>query len=91
MSTYDSTSAGRAAIEQELRDFIAGELLADGTQSISVEDDLIQSGIVDSLGVTQVVAFCESRYGFRVTDADLVPANFKSVRRIAEYVERKRT
>ena len=62
---------------------------ADGGRAISPDEDLIKRGIVDSLGVTQLVDFCESRYGIRVTDEDLVPANFQTLRRLADYVDRK--
>jgi acyl carrier protein len=78
-------------LERELHEFIAGELMSGGAAPpIGPEDDLIKRGIVDSLGVMQLVDFCESRYGITVTDADLVPANFQTVRRLADYVEHKR-
>ncbi|HEX5822565.1 MAG TPA: acyl carrier protein [Solirubrobacterales bacterium] len=60
-----------------------------GAGSITADEDLIKRGIVDSLGVQQLVDFCESRYGIRVSDADLVPANFQTLRQLANYVERK--
>jgi acyl carrier protein len=86
MSTSDLT-----ALERELRQFVATELMsADGADSITAEEDLIRRGVVDSLGVTQLVDFCESRYGIQVTDEDLVPSNFQTVRALAGYVERKR-
>jgi acyl carrier protein len=86
MSTPDLTP-----LERELRKFIVTELMsADGADSITAEEDLIRRGIVDSLGVTQLVDFCESSYGIRVTDDDLVPSNFQTVRALAGYVERKR-
>jgi acyl carrier protein len=76
--------------QRELHDFIVTELAAgQGSDAISADEDLIQRGIVDSLGVQQLLDFCESRYGIRVDDADLVPANFKTVRALAAYVERK--
>ncbi len=84
-----SIPANLTALERDLREFIAGELLAaESAESIGAEDDLIKRGIVDSLGVTQLVEFCESRYGIRVTDADLAPQNFRTVRQLAEFVER---
>ena len=74
MSSSNSTNltAARAGASG----FIVSELIStDGAPSRSrAEEDLIKRGIVDSLGVMQLVDFCESRYGIRVTDADLVPA-----------------
>jgi acyl carrier protein len=84
-STTDMTP-----LQQELHAFIVEELAASGgPDPITADEDLIKRGIVDSLGVAQLVEFCESRYGIRVSDADLVPDNFRSVRELADYVERK--
>lgn len=54
------------------------------------QDSFLGRGLVDSLGVMQLVAFVESEFAIRVEDADLVPENFDSVERVAAYVERKR-
>ena len=83
-------SGDLSVLEHQLAKFIADELTpADGSGAIGAEDDLIRRGIVDSLGISQLVDFCESHYGIRVTDADLVPANFQTVRSLAEFVARK--
>jgi acyl carrier protein len=86
---HQNTSSS-ADVQRELHDFIVTELAAGaGRDSIGADEDLIQRGIVDSLGVQQLLDFCQSRYGIRVDDADLVPENFKTVRGLAAYVERK--
>jgi acyl carrier protein len=90
MSSPNSTSTNLTPLARELQEFIVNELISpEGARSITAEDDLIKRGIVDSLGVMQLVDFCESRYGIRVTDSDLVPANFQTLRKLADYVERK--
>ena len=79
------------AVEQELHGFIVGELTSGpGGDAIGADEDLIQRGIVDSLGVQQLVDFCQSRYGIHVDEADMVLDNFRTVRQLAAYVERKR-
>jgi acyl carrier protein len=91
MRSPTSSSTPLSPLERELHAFIAGELASAGSgPPIGPEDDLIKRGIVDSLGVMQLVDFCESRYGITVTDADLVPENFQTVRRLAEFVDGKR-
>jgi acyl carrier protein len=91
MSSPNSSSTNLSPLERELHEFIADEMMsAKAAPPISPEDDLLKRGIVDSLGVTQLVDFCESHYGITVTDAELVPANFQTVRRLADYVQSKR-
>src|SRR3954453_18538512 len=90
MSSTNSSSTNLSRVERELHEFIAGELMSAGAAPpIGPDDDLIKRGIVDSLGGMQLVDFCESHYGITVTDADLVPANFQTVRRLADYVRHK--
>jgi acyl carrier protein len=90
MSGSRSNSTHLAALQRELDEFIVSELVSGhGAGSITADEDLIKRGVVDSLGVQQLVEFCESRYGIRVSDADLVPANFQTLRQLANYVERK--
>lgn len=86
-----SASAEARASQQEILRFVIEEVAArHGLEAVTPGDDLIRRGIVDSLGVQEVVAFCEQRYGIVVDSADLVPENFSTVERIAAFVERKR-
>lgn len=55
------------------------------------DDSFLQEGIVDSLGMTQLVAFLEEEFGISIADAELVPDNLDSVSRAAAFVERKLT
>jgi acyl carrier protein len=52
-------------------------------------DELLESGIVDSLGILDLVAFLESEFGLTVGDEDLLPENFRSIERIAEFANQK--
>ncbi|HEX7300428.1 MAG TPA: acyl carrier protein [Solirubrobacteraceae bacterium] len=91
MSGSTSHPTDLTPLQQELYEFVASELASgQSLDSITADDDLIKRGIVDSLGVQQLVDFCQSRYGIRVADADLVPTNFQTLRQLADYVERKR-
>jgi acyl carrier protein len=90
MSESTSNSTHLAPLQRELYEFIVTELVSgQRAGKITADEDLIKRGIVDSLGVQQLVDFCQSRYGIRVTDADLVPANFQTLGQLANYVERK--
>jgi acyl carrier protein len=49
----------------------------------------IEGGIIDSVGVLELVAFLEETFGFRVEDEELVPENLDSVDKLVAYVEFK--
>ena len=54
------------------------------------EASFMESGLVDSTGVLELVAFLEGKYEIQVADGELTPENFDSVSNIAAFVERKR-
>jgi len=53
-------------------------------------DDLLESGILDSVGVLDLVAQLETTFGITVADDDMVPDNFRSVASLAAFVHAKR-
>jgi acyl carrier protein len=54
------------------------------------ETSLLQSGLIDSLGMMELVAFLEQTFEVHIEDEDLVPENFETISAIARLVESKR-
>jgi len=77
-------------IVSSLRRFIVGNFPAAGRRVLRETDMLLESGLIDSTGVLELVGFLESEFKVAVDDDELVPDNFQSIERIALYVERKR-
>jgi acyl carrier protein len=75
---------------RELEAFIVDEIaLGRGIRAIEPDQDLLAGGLIDSLGVTQLVAFLEDRYGIRVGDDELTPTNFCTLASIEGFVSSK--
>jgi acyl carrier protein len=55
-------------------------------RSVGEDDDLLESGILDSLGILDLVSRLEATFGITVLDEDLVPDNFRSLRHLAAFV-----
>jgi acyl carrier protein len=53
------------------------------------DDHLLANGILDSLGVLDVVGYLEGEFGITVSDEDLLPEHFETLRRLARFVEVK--
>ena len=77
-----------AATESLVREFIANTFPTDGTDYPG-DTDLLQAGVIDSIGVLTLVTWLEEAFGFVVEDEDVVPQNLGSVDGITAYVERK--
>lgn len=78
-------------IAQEVRDFVVENFLF-GQASAVPDDDasLLENGVIDSTGVLELVAYLEEHFQVRVEDAELVPENLDSLRRLSDFVRRKR-
>ena len=57
-----------------------------GRTEIGDEDDLIETGVIDSLGIFQLVAFLEEHFGVTIGDEEITPENFGSVLAIERLV-----
>ncbi len=54
------------------------------------DDSFLKSGIIDSTGMMELVAFVEETFGLKIADAELVPENLDSVNNLCRFVARKR-
>ena len=77
-------------IEARIRGFVAETLLFSG-DGFDYSDDasFLQSGMIDSLGVMDLVTFVQSSFGVAVDPAEITPDNFDSVNRLARYIRCK--
>jgi len=57
---------------------------------INAESSLMASGIIDSMGLMEVVDFLESNLGVAISDEEILPANFESVSVMVNFVESKK-
>ena len=76
---------------ESIRTFIIENFLfGDTSQDLGDDVSLIEADLVDSTGILELVAHVEMAYGITVKDADIVPANFDSIGRIAAFVASRR-
>ncbi len=61
------------------------------TKNIGDNDPLLEGGLIDSLGILDVVTFLEKQFGVALSREDLSPENFATVRSIAEFVSQKKS
>ena len=79
-----------ASIRTILRKFVLEELLSGDSSSMVADDaSFIESSIIDSTGVLEVVSFLEETFGIRVEDREMLPENLDSIDNLAGFVTRK--
>jgi acyl carrier protein len=81
--------AGRS-IADRIREFVYEQFPLARKRSLSDDDSLLESGIVDSLGILELVNFATQEFGVVISDEDLQPDNFNSIGSLASFVEARR-
>ncbi|MBV8077465.1 MAG: acyl carrier protein [Planctomycetaceae bacterium] len=77
-------------IEKAVREFIADNFMyREGIESLSDSDSLLESGLIDSTGILELVTFLESTFSIRIADQEVLPENLDSLERIVVFVRRK--
>ncbi|MET9324285.1 phosphopantetheine-binding protein [Streptomyces sp. NPDC003038] len=70
-----------------IKNFVITEFLP-GTPAgeLAADHDLLNDGVIDSLGVLKLIAWVEDRFELAVGDGDLDPDNFRSVQAIDTFI-----
>lgn len=74
------------SIASRIRDFLVEHFPSARNRPIDDDDQLLANGILDSLGVLDVVAFLEQEFAITIADDDLLPENFETLRRLTGFV-----
>ena len=75
--------------EQQIREYIVENFLLGQDGGFGDTDSLLESGVVDSTGVLELVTFLEKSFGIEVKDEDLVPENLDTIADMARFVQGK--
>ena len=59
------------------------------TKNVGNDEPLLKNGLIDSLGILEIVTFIENEFGVVVSDEDLLPENFGSIHSLASFVHNK--
>lgn len=77
-------------VEDMIRTYIAENMLfSNNGYPYADEASFLEEGIVDSMGIMELVMFVEENFRIVVEDEELVPDNFDSVSQLATYIRGK--
>lgn len=78
------------SITARIRTYLIEHFPSARHQQLGEDHHLLANGILDSLGVLDVVGYLEGEFGIIVSDEDLIPEHFGTLRCLTEFVEAKR-
>ena len=77
-------------IRKELKDFITEVfLVGDENESINDSESFMQTGIIDSTGVLELVSFVEQQYNITIEDDEMTPGNLDSMNNLVAFISKK--
>lgn len=76
-------------IEQKIREFIVKNLYFAEGENIGDQDSFLETGVVDSMGVMELVSYIQAEFGVPVAQQEIVVENFDSIQKLAAFVRGK--
>jgi acyl carrier protein len=76
---------------EQIRQFITTNFYLPDPIKLSDDASFLDSDIIDSTGVLEVVRFLEESFGIVVGDSEMLPENLDSVQNLVAFIGRKRS
>jgi len=77
------------SLEQSLKTFIEENLIHDpANRTVEFDEPLVERGVLDSMGLMNLIGFLEERTGVRVPDEDVLLENFATINAIVATADR---
>lgn len=74
---------------KEVRDFVVSNFLFGEAGSLKDDTSFLDSGIIDSTGMLEMIMFLENTCGVKIEPEEMVPENLDSINRVVQFVKRK--
>lgn len=72
-------------VQTQLIEFLCRQFLVE-EQDIELNESLVDTGIIDSMGLIEIASYIETHYAFTVTEEMMNRANFGSVIKIVAFI-----
>lgn len=77
-------------IISKLSTYLANNILKQPTRTLSADEPLITSGLIDSFSLMDVALFIEDNFGVRIEDTELNADTFDNLTQLASLIETRR-
>ena len=74
--------------KEAIKEFLLDNIIK-GKKDITYDDSLINSGLVDSFGILELVFFIDSTFGIKVEDYEIIDAEADTINRIVDLLNMK--
>lgn len=81
--------ASSIVVEQKIHAFLVDKFPLARKAGINTNTPLLENGILDSLGILDIVSYLEGEFDITFCDDELVPENFQSLAALSAFVLEK--
>jgi len=79
-------------LDQQVRSYLVQNLLyIDDASQYDNDASFIGEGLIDSMGVMELVTYVQSRFGIPVEQHEVTPDNFDSVSKLVAFIRNKQS
>jgi|CXWL01.1.fsa_nt_gi acyl carrier protein len=74
---------------RKIRAFVVENYLFGEEKKLGNDDSFMDTGIIDSTGILELVRFLEATFDIKITDEELIPDNLDSINKIVAFLQAK--
>lgn len=89
LTPTDTVLVAEVNLKDALRQFILKDLLVGREAAIGDDDELLLSGLVDSLGAVRLISFIETELNIHVPPEDVIIEHFQTINAMADYLRQR--
>ena len=79
-----------SGVKNALRKLILEDyLFTDDESALSDNTSFLEEGILDSMGILEIIMFLDDNFDVKVADDEMVPENLDSIANLMAYIQRK--
>lgn len=77
-------------LEETIRNFVIETFIFDDSgEKLDNTQSFLETGVIDSTGMLELVSFIEEEFNLKMDDEDLIPDNLDSVNNVVNYINKK--
>lgn len=80
----------QSSIEDRIREFLLKHFPLAKKRGVTPTEKWLETGLIDSLGILDLVHFLEEEFAIHIADEELLPETFQSLDAVTAFVTQKR-
>ena len=78
------------SVRDQIRAFVISNFPVADPTALSDDTNLLDTGVMDSTGILEIINFIEPEFGIKVLDDEMEPDNLASISSLTAYISRKK-